>query len=375
MRQSKSQKVVPFLKNSSYYFQKGSHYCQQNKLEKALLFFKKTIEVEPDNSLNHYNLGSLLSRMGYLEKANQVFSYIVNQMDPDLTECYFFIAVNHGLMDNLEKARYYLNLYLQFSPDGEMAVDAEDLLYALSEEEGEGIFPDNNQNNNDVVKVPSEEGKKIIGNYRESKSVRSILWQALYHKDELIVEKAISMYGSIMEGIGEENLRDFVRNPWIKKRLRVQALLELKNMGVKGLVTIFLEGSLRDVDLSYYPLLASRWLPQWQDILDCTLKNMRLSKAYSERFYEDAQAIWIDFLNNTYPQLPSIKKIETWAAGLEYALSKFHFLNVTQKKLAEKYGVSSSSISNKYKEINEVLNIEHRAYHNMLIYLTKHEKE
>jgi tetratricopeptide (TPR) repeat protein len=73
MRQSKSQKVVPFLKNSSYYFQKGSHYCQQNKLEKALLFFKKTIEVEPDNSLNHYNLGSLLSRMGYLEKANQVY--------------------------------------------------------------------------------------------------------------------------------------------------------------------------------------------------------------------------------------------------------------------------------------------------------------
>ncbi|MDO9535007.1 MAG: hypothetical protein Q7J85_06670 [Bacillota bacterium] len=374
MRQSKSQKVVPFLKNSSYYFQKGSYYCQQNKLDKALLFFKKTIEVEPDNSLNHYNLGSLLSRMGYLEKANQVFSYIVNQMDPSLTECYFLIAVNHGLMDNLEKARYYLNLYLQFSPDGEMAVDAEDLLYALNEEEGEEILPENNRNNKDM-NAPSEEGKEIIGHYRESKSVRSILWQALYHKDELIVEKAISMYGSLMEGIGEENLRDFVRNPWIKKRLRVQALLELKNMGVKGLVTIFLEGSLRDADLSYYPLVAPRWFAKWQDVLDCTLKNMRLTKTYSERFYEDAQAIWIDYLNNSYPHLPTIKKIETWSAGLEYALSKFHFLNVTQKKLAEKYRVSTSSISMKYKEINEVLNIEHRAYHNMLIYLTKHEKE
>ena len=109
--------------------------------------------------------------------------------------------------------------------------------------------------------------------------------------------------------------------------------------------------------------------------MDCSLKNMRLTKTYSERFYEDAQAIWIDYLNNSYPHQPTITKIETWSAGLEYALSRFHFLNVTQKKLADNYRVSTSSISLKYKEINEVLNIEHRAYHNMLIYLTKHEQE
>jgi hypothetical protein len=102
---------------------------------------------------------------------------------------------------------------------------------------------------------------------------------------------------------------------------------------------------------------------------------MRSSKAYSERFYEDAQAIWIDFINNIYPRVPIIKKIETWAAGLEYATAKFHFLSVTQHKLAQQYNISPSSVSARYKEINKVLNLEHRAYHNMLMYLTQREKE
>jgi hypothetical protein len=376
MIQSKtSSKVVPFLKNASYYYQKGNHYYQQNKLDKALIFFKKTIEVEPDNSLNHHNLACLLSRMGYLDKANQVFSFIVYQMDPSLTECYFLMAVNYGLMDNLDKARYYLNLYLQLSPDGEMAVDAEDLLFALTEEEEEEKNVLERKKRGGSLSGKSKEGEEILRCYQESKAVQRILWQSLYQENEQIAEKAIQVYGLLPEGMGEEALREFVRNPWVKQRLRLQALLELRNMGIKGLVTIFMEGFLRDVDLSYYPLVAPRWLDKWQEVLDCALINMRSSKAYSERFYEDVQAVWIDFLNNIYPHVPAIKKVETWAAGLEYAIAKFHFLSVTQKKLAEQYNISPSSISAKYKEINNVLNIEHRAYHNMLMYLTQREKE
>ncbi|NLL58263.1 MAG: tetratricopeptide repeat protein [Firmicutes bacterium] len=372
-------KVIPFLKNAGYYYQKGNRYYQQNKLEKALLFFKKTIEVEPENSLNHYNLACLLSRMGHLDKANQIFSYIVCQMDPTLTECYFLMAVNYGLMDDLEKARHYLNLYLQISPDGEMVVDAEDLLYALSEEEEEEEEEKRElpvwSKKERPLAGKSKEVEETLQDYQENKAVQRLLWQSLYQKNEQVVEKAIRMYGMMPEEIGEKALKEFVRNPWVRQRLRLQALLELKNMGIRGTVTVFMEGYLREIDLLYYPLVAPRWLGKWQDVLDCTLVNMRSSKAYSERFYEDAQAIWIDFINNIYPRVPTIKKIETWAAGLEYATAKFHFLSVTQHKLAQQYNISPSSVSARYKEINKVLNLEHRAYHNMLMYLTQREKE
>lgn len=371
-----SSKVVPFLKNASYYYRKGNYYFQQNKLEKALIFFKKTIEVEPDNSLHHYNLACLLSQMGYFEQANEIFSFIVYQMDPSLTECFFFMAVNYGLMENFEKARDYLNLYLQLSPDGEMVIDAEDLLMALSEQNEEEEKEITLRAKKRVLSLQKlKDEAEFMRIYQEDKTVGRLLWQALYQKNEEMAEKALQIYGLLPEGMGEDTLREFVKNPWVKQRLRLRALLELKNMGVKEPVTIFEGGYFRDIDLLYYPLIAPRWLDKWQEVLDCTLINMRSGQVYDERFYEDVQAIWIDYLNNIYPRVPKIRKTETWAAALEYATAKFHFLNVTQQKLARQYNVSSSSISAKYKEINKVLNIEHRAYHNMLMYLTQREKE
>ncbi len=361
------------MQKASYYFQKGNLYYQQNKLDKALLFYKKTIEVEPDNSIYHYNMACLLTRMGHLENANRIFSFIVQQMDPSLTECYFLMAVNYGLLDDLEKARYYLNLYLQFSPDGEMAMDAEDLLFALSEGEVDdsGVFRENEPQ----PVNPRKEDEEILRGYLENQAVRSFLWQSLYHSNGQIAEKAVSIFGLLSRESGEEALREFVRNPWVKQRLRLQALLKLKNMGVRGLVAVFMEGSLRDIDLSYYPLVSPRWLEEWQKVLDATLDNMRSNELYDERFLEDAQAIWIDFINNTYPRVPNIKKVAVWAAGLEYALARYHFISLTQKALAGRYGVSTSSISGKYREINEVLNIEHKAYHNVLKYLTQRDKD
>jgi hypothetical protein len=43
--------------------------------------------------------------------------------------------------------------------------------------------------------------------------------------------------------------------------------------------------------------------------------------------------------------------------------------------LAEQYNISPSSVSARYKEINEVLHIEHRAYQNMLMYLTRRDRD
>ena len=378
MRQTKvSPKVVPFLQNADYYFQKGNQYYQQNKFKKALLFFRKTIEVDPDNSLHHYNLACLLSRMGYLEKANQVFLFIVNKLDPTFTECFFLMAVNYGLTDELDKARYYLNLYLQCTPDGDMALDAEELLFVLNEEEL-NFYPREEEPTSKPVFLrgctPDE--KKILDEFKNSKEAQKALWKDLYHDHKEKAEEAIHLYGLMKDDQrGQNALMEFVRNPWVCQRLRLQGLLKLKNMGINGPVPVFMDGALREIDLGYYPLLFSKWRDKWQEVLDAAWKKMRASESYHEHFYEDLQAIWIDFLNNVYPRAPHITKVETWAAGLEYALARYHFLNLTQKSLARQYKVSPSSVSMRYREINRVLNIEHRAYHNMLRYLTQQEND
>ncbi|WP_280770328.1 SEC-C metal-binding domain-containing protein [Salipaludibacillus daqingensis] len=67
--------------------------------------------------------------------------------------------------------------------------------------------------------------------------------------------------------------------------------------------------------------------------------------------YLQAKVTWISYATE---QSPRIQKPETFAAAMEYWISKLHdSTHVSQKKLAEKYTVSAGTISNKYKAINE----------------------
>ena len=121
-------KVVLFQQDTNYYVEKGSYYHQKNKLSKALLFFRRAIELEPKNAISHYNLACLLSKTSRLEEANRVFSHIVQNLDTKMTECYFLMAINYGLLEDLESAKKYLQKYIDLSPEGEMAEEARELV-------------------------------------------------------------------------------------------------------------------------------------------------------------------------------------------------------------------------------------------------------
>ena len=127
-------KIIPFRQEAAYHSSKGIYYSRKNRLGKALLHFRKAVEVEPRDPWNHYNLACLLSNAGRLEEANYIFKHIVQNMDRELTECYFFMAVNYGLMEDLEEAKRCLLKYLHAAPEGEMSDEAEDLLLAMEEE-------------------------------------------------------------------------------------------------------------------------------------------------------------------------------------------------------------------------------------------------
>lgn len=372
----KNSKVLPFARDVSYYFRKGTYYYQKNKWPKALLYFRKTTEVEPENPFNHYNLACLLSKMGRLKEANEIFRFIVTALDPSLTECYFLMAVNFGLQEDLEQAREYLLRYIDLDPAGDMVEEARELLLVLSKEgEEAGNLLTLEEKERLMKKIVESSQEELIEQFRENPSFRRILERGLYQAGDELKEDIIRFYSVLNDGTARRVLLEFVRNPWVKDRLRQVALLELKNMGVGGRVAIYLDHKQREINLEAYPLVAPLWREEWQVVLDCALNNMRRSACYDEGFYEDIQAIWIDFINGVYPDVPRIQKPETWAAGLEYSLARFHFLNLTQKELAEEYGVSHASVSSKYKRINQVLNIEHKAYQNMLIYLKDCEKD
>ncbi len=369
---SRRYKVVPFEREAGYYLKKGMSYYQKNKLSKALLYFRKAVDVEPSNGYNHYNLACLLSKLGQLKEANRIFHHIVSKLDNSLTECYFLLAINHGLMEDMTKSREYLERYLQADPEGDMALEAMELLDAL---EG-GVVPDNLPAYADrdlAVEgiLRSESHEELSRMFIDNINFRSLINNHLYHGSDEFKEDIIRFYGALGGEAACKMLREFVKNPWIKERLRQLALLELKNLSEGGPVQVFIDGQLREMELENYPVKTPVWREEWQQVVDCAMDNMRRSDCYDEDFFDDLQAIWLDYINTAYPHVPRITKRETWAAALEYSLARFHFLNLTQKELAEEYGISAGSVSNRFKNINDTLNIDQKAYQNMISYLKR----
>ncbi len=368
-------KVVKFQKDASYYFEKGTLYYKRNNLDKALMFFRKTIETEPDNPLNHYNVACLLSKMGYLTEANEIFCYIVEKLDSAMTECYFLMAVNYGLLEDLNQTRVYLKKYLKLTPDGEMAFEAEELLAAISEDEefyehynfikAEQKFPP----------VVEQTREKLIKKFSDNSQFRTRLLEILYSKEDEMVSDVIYLYGLIGSEAAENVLRDFIKNPWVEDKHKQLALLILKEMGAQEPYEIYLEGELCRVNLKEYTVDAPEWQEEWQEVVDCTLRQMQNTDSYDKEFLDDVKAIWADFINTVHPDVPEIRNTKAWAAGLEYALVRFHFLDYTQKEIARRYGVSPSSVSQKFKQINDALKLDVKAYHNVLRYLKEDEEE
>lgn len=375
--ESPGSKVVLFEQEANYYYLKGKYYLYRNKPSKAQLFFKKAMEVEPENPLHHYNLACLLSKTNQLEEANHIFKHIVNKLDPGMTECYFLMAVNCGLLEDLEMAKGYLQKYIELSPEGEMAEEAVDLIFALEEEESllepvaQMTLQENEELLNEVLTLGQTE---LTRRFLNDGYFKDSLLRGLYQGNDRLKEEVINICGQA----GPEAalyLRQFVANPWIKERFRQMALLALKNLSTATGCRIYQQGGFVEVDLLTYPVATPVWKQHWQQVLSCTLNHMRQSSYYAEEFYEDVLAIWLDFINQVYPDVPRIIKPQTWAAGLEYSLARFHFLNLTQKELALKYGVSPASVGAKYKIINQALQIDQKAYRNMISILTKREWE
>lgn len=372
-------KVVPFERDINYYSQKGNQHFFKNNWSKALLYFRKTTEMAPDDPVNHYNLACLFSKMGQLEEANRIFEYIIEHLDNSYWECYFLLAINYGLMEEIEKAQSYLQQYLDNSPDGDLAVEAQELLWAITEDDPEeyeefeeALFYDDQE---DLLSDIKEMSKgDFVGKHEKEPYFGDTLKRIFYQSNDALKEEILNIYEYIANQEAADTLKEFVRNPWVKDRIKQIALLKYKNMGYSDRCQVYLKGKVQDVNLKSFPLEAPFWEDKWQEVFNCTLRNMHKSNDYNENFFEDAQAIWLDFINTVYPDVPLIKKHETWAAGLEYSLVRFHFLNVTQKEIADKYGVSVTSVSAKFKIINETLKIDQKAYRNMLVYLFQKNK-
>jgi hypothetical protein len=88
-------------------------------------------------------------------------------------------------------------------------------------------------------------------------------------------------------------------------------------------------------------------------IVEELLRQQMPDEGFHSEQVDSAIQLWRDYARNVELSMSSPR---SWAAAVEYTISKLdRDLRVTQKSLAEKYGVSVSSISMKFRQLWEGL--------------------
>lgn len=137
-KQRKNQgKLLYFVNDGEFYFQKGLKFYEQNQLLKAKRYFERAWKFDGLEPIYACQLASVLSEIGDYEKSNALFKEVVEKHDSTLVECYFFMAHNYAHLGLFSEAKQYVEQYLKEEPYGDLAEEAEELLELLSDEFGQ----------------------------------------------------------------------------------------------------------------------------------------------------------------------------------------------------------------------------------------------
>ncbi|ASA25118.1 tetratricopeptide repeat protein [Paenibacillus donghaensis] len=126
--------VIPVTLDASFFFERAVRSLDRFQYDKALKNFRKAVEYEPDNPVNHCNMAGILSEMGKYEASNQILIHVLDHIDPSMTECHFYMANNYANMESFEEAERSLVTYLEEDVAGEFLSESEELMELLQYE-------------------------------------------------------------------------------------------------------------------------------------------------------------------------------------------------------------------------------------------------
>jgi tetratricopeptide (TPR) repeat protein len=204
-------KVVSINMDAAFFFERAVQSLDRFHYDKALKYFRRAVDYEQDNPVNHCNLAGVLSEMGDYEESNRILQQIIDTIDPTMTECYFYMANNYANMESYELAEQALIQYLENDPAGQFMDESEEMMELLSYELErpmpltsikcrEGLFE------HDKARSLLEEGKfaeavrlleKLIKKHSDFLAARNNLALAYYYMGQF--EKAMTTIVEVLE--------------------------------------------------------------------------------------------------------------------------------------------------------------------------------
>lgn len=130
-------KILTFVPTGEYYFTKGLKAYHRRDFNKAKKYLGRAIQLEPGEPMITCQLAIVSTELGEFENSNQLLHHILEELDPEMVECHYFLANNYAHLGFFKDAYHHAKLYLQLDPGGDFTEDTEELLELLTLEDYE----------------------------------------------------------------------------------------------------------------------------------------------------------------------------------------------------------------------------------------------
>lgn len=130
----RTHKVIPIKMDTSFFYERAVQSLDKNHYDKALKYFQKALEIEPNNPINQCNLAGIYSELGQYEQSNAILLEVLESSDPQMTECYFYMANNYFNLGQYELAEEAVVRYLECDEHGHYLEESEEMIEMLSYE-------------------------------------------------------------------------------------------------------------------------------------------------------------------------------------------------------------------------------------------------
>ena len=215
--------IIEVQMNANFFFDRAVKSLDRYQYDKALKYFRKAVEYEPQNPVNHCNMAGILSETGDYEGSNRVLQHILDEVDSQMTECYFYMANNYANMDQFELAEKALVTYLEEDPSGQFMDEAEELMELLHYELNRPAK---------VNRIKSREG--IV----EHENARALLEQGKFAQAAKLLEEIVAECPDFLAARNNLALSYYYMGRFVKAKQTIEDVLELEPGNLHGLCNL-----------------------------------------------------------------------------------------------------------------------------------------
>lgn len=127
-------KIISFLPDGDFYRKRAMQAMQREQFSDAEKYYKRALDLNPDDALTHMEYGVFIMEVGRFEDAYELLQ-MADDLDPNNEETTFYLAEVHAHLGLLREAKQYALKYVAIAPDGVFVEEAHEISEFADQEE------------------------------------------------------------------------------------------------------------------------------------------------------------------------------------------------------------------------------------------------